>query len=344
MVLRGLKAVSELWVTALEDGTFDATALAAISTFSTNVQTAIGFIKPAIEAVQALADYTAAKGLSKAVAAFKLDLGAAITALGELATNPLLSVEALTSLGSFSGALIAVIADLQAAVEALNAIAGYKSGTAVTAFRALQVDLQSIAVVLWEMSNTAVSGSGMLGAATQFETAAIAINGAVTRAFEQLGIIGSGGAAGASTDFANKIDSALDGLKGSASSFQSSWVGSWGAVTSAIRTATQALRDFINTAGDVKIPPEIEGHSPPPLANWMDAIADATRRAKEQFAAMQGGMRSYSLPSTVAAAQTAAAVSNNVNVQMGGVNINNGMDQALFEARVRRIVKEAIRA
>jgi len=342
-VLAGLRAVSERWVIA-EGDTFTTTALTAIGVFSTNVQAAVEFIKPAIDAIKALAEYAAAKGLGAAIAAFKVDLGAAITALGELAANPLLSVEALGLLSGFSGALIAVIADLKAAVEALSAIAGYKSGAAVTAFRALQVDLQAIAVVLWQMSNTAISEHGMLGAATQFEAAAIAINGAVTRAFELLGIVGTGGTDVKTTSFATDITGALRSIQSASQALRNAWVSNWGDIAAAIRGATQALREFKTNAATVPIAPALEGHSPPPLANWMQDIADATRRAKEQLSQMAGGMRSYALPSTVAAAQAASAVANNVNVNMGGVNIHNGMDQALFEARVRRIVKEAIRA
>jgi hypothetical protein len=57
-----------------------------------------------------------------------------------------------------------------------------------------------------------------------------------------------------------------------------------------------------------------------------------------------GNVAPYSLPSTVAAQQAAAIFnnSNSVNVNMGGVAIHNGMDEALFAAKVRRWVKEAL--
>ncbi len=60
---------------------------------------------------------------------------------------------------------------------------------------------------------------------------------------------------------------------------------------------------------------------------------------------MRGELRAYTLPSSMMAAQTAAAVSNNsLNVNMGGVAINNGMDEAIFAAKVRRWVKEAMQS
>jgi hypothetical protein len=47
---------------------------------------------------------------------------------------------------------------------------------------------------------------------------------------------------------------------------------------------------------------------------------------------------------TAAQAQVVAApqVMRQTSVQFGDVNINNGMDQALFEARVRQIVQDEI--
>ena len=341
-ILVGLRIISDLWVTALEDGTFDATALEAIGAFSTNVQTAIGFIVPTIDAIKALAEYTAAKGLGKAVAAFKLDLGAAITALGELATNPALSPEILTTLGSFTTALLVVIGDLQAAVEALGTIAGYEKGKAVKAVQSLTEDVNSMAIYLWNMQNT-LEGDMGVGAATRIETAATSIHDALSRAYEKLGIV-----AGQGIDtggFATAIASGLSKIKNAAQSLRDSWVGNWADITAAVNNASNAVDRFNRKLGDVEVPEVLEGHSPPPLANWLGAVADAARRAKEQLGSMAGQLVNYATPAQMATAQAAAMVANNnVAVNMGGVNINNGMDQALFEARVRRVVREAVRA
>jgi len=341
VAINELLALVNSWVWAVEDG-FEAEALDALGAFSTSVQAAISFIKPAIEAIAALAEYAAAEDFDEAIAAFKLDLGQVIDALGELAANPNLSADRLEALAEFSSMLNDVIGQLQRGVEALEAIAEYEAGSAVKAFKNLTEDINRAVNYLWN-ATAVLEGDMGVARAGKFESAAIAIHDKIMNALEKLGILGDGSSAlSGTTTFSVVMASALNTAKTAIVDFRDTWVPAWVDITNAIRSATQALITFGEKAAETKPPEWAEGHSPPPLAKWMDAIADATRRAKEQFSGFGGGLSPYS---TGAPAYATAPVSSStsVAVNFGDVNITSGMDMALFEARVRRTVKEAIK-
>lgn len=369
------------WIGVTEEGLFSTFFLDKMSLFSTNVQAIIAMIVPVIEALTALAKYATGKDFAKGIEQFKADLDTAMIALADLALNPNLSAENLAALKTFSSNLLGVIADLQSIVDALTAIGGYKAGAAVKAFQAVTTEVGQIVNYLWNSMQMVESETMGIGAADRFETAAKHIADAVARGMARLGELGgyedegeNGSAFG--TWFATQlgiaktaiealaqnsawgnlkdaIDSVIEALKDLFGLIQSPPGGggnqyrplitAYEQIGNAASVATGKIKKLNQTIGAVTIPPQLETHSPPPFARGLDYIAEAARRAKEQFADMQNSMRNYSLPSTLMAAQAAAAVSNEVNVNMGGVNINNGMSEALFEARVRRVVKDAMR-
>jgi hypothetical protein len=342
--LEYIGAVFVQWETKLEQ-------LAGMATFSESAQKALGVIKGAIDALTALATYKSGENLAETMASFVADLDEVLIQLGYLvmrwvgmSESGALSSEILGKMALFSTNVGTVIGFIKPTVDALDALAKYTGHEhLVDDIAQFKTDMETMLTNLADLVLTLGSEEGV-GQAQAFSTAATAISDALKTAMESLGILGESGVKDGAAGFAEAIKSALGEAKESAKAFKAVWVDAWSAVTSSINGATQALREFIAKAAEVKVPPLIEPGSPPPLAYAFMDIAKAAHRARQELEGMGGGMRSYALPSTVMAAQAAAAVSNTATVNMGGVNINNGMDQALFEARVRRIVKEAIRA
>jgi hypothetical protein len=89
------------------------------------------------------------------------------------------------------------------------------------------------------------------------------------------------------------------------------------------------------------------GLSPSPLAIGIDYATDAMQRMTRvgipPLRREMEALGSAYMVSQVAAQPAAGGASNTVSVDMGGVNISNGMDDAMFEARVLNIMKKGLR-
>lgn len=62
------------------------------------------------------------------------------------------------------------------------------------------------------------------------------------------------------------------------------------AIKSVLSDVIDFLRSLIEGLKNVKVPKWLEGHSPPPMANWLEAIADQARAAGRSLAEMGVGM------------------------------------------------------
>jgi TP901 family phage tail tape measure protein len=132
LALSWFREIAVLWVTTTEEA-FTADDLAAIGAFSGNVQAAVAFIKPAIDALESLGKYAGQKKLAGAMAAFETDLTAVVTALGNIAVK--LSGDAgIGKAEAFSEAATAIQTAIETGLGALSSLSG---GGATSASEAL---------------------------------------------------------------------------------------------------------------------------------------------------------------------------------------------------------------
>jgi len=323
---------------------------AKLASFSEAVQKGIGFIAPSIDALLKLGEFERVKDLKKKLQWLTADLEELLLQFSYMArlwiaqtAEGVFQSEALSKLGDFATKVAAAVGFIVPSIEALGEVRKYKAASNLV--KDIGAFTHDLSLLLEELGKIAekLAGDQGLGRAVAFENAAAAISGAVSRGLELLGVL-SIETGDAPAGFASSIRGALLEIKTAAKDLQMVWVDAWGAITTAVQLATQAVNEFKTALADVTIPEDLAPGSPPPFAYAMQDIALATRRAKEEFGLLRGELRAYTLPSSVMAAQTAAAVANNnVNVNMGGVAINNGMDEAILAAKVRRWVKEAMR-
>lgn len=217
MVLRGLKAISELWVKVKEDGTLDDAVLAAISLFSTNVQSAVSFIKPAIEAVETLAKYKAAEKLAEKMTKFTNDVIIAVGKIREMALNPALGADTLALATAFATDLGKLTSTMSSAITGLGQVLSYKGYSASKAMGALQQDIDKMLIALGQI---VANLDGVLGVekAEAFEAAMRAIYESITAGLGYVislsGTDATTGAAGALEAFSKAaVQSMKDALK-----------------------------------------------------------------------------------------------------------------------------------
>lgn len=78
-----------------------------------------------------------------------------------------------------------------------------------------------------------------------------------------------------------RVVSGWDNLKKGLASFKETYIDpiikAFGDVVSAVAAVRKPIDDFIATITSVQIPDWLQGHSPPPLANWLSAVADAAK-------------------------------------------------------------------
>lgn len=129
LALSWIREIAKLWV---------ADDLIAIGEFSTNIQGTVGFIKPAVDAIEALAKYTAAKGLTGAMVKFETDLKAVVTKLGEIATK-LAGEDGIGKANAFATAATAIKNAIDTGLGALSGITGGGAGGAAAALQAFAV-------------------------------------------------------------------------------------------------------------------------------------------------------------------------------------------------------------
>jgi len=113
-------------------GRFNAEAVAAAATFAQSVGQIVGMIKPSVEAIAEMAKYVAAKGLTKAMAAFEVDLTAVVNKLGEIAVK----LSGDTGIGkaqAFSEAASAIKTAIETGLSALSSLSGGGASSAASA-------------------------------------------------------------------------------------------------------------------------------------------------------------------------------------------------------------------
>ncbi|MFA5053587.1 MAG: phage tail tape measure protein [Parcubacteria group bacterium] len=138
LALSWFREIAVLWVTTTEES-FTADDLAAIGAFSSNVQAAVAFIKPAIDALESLGKYAGQKKLAGAMAAFETDLTAVVTALGNIAVK-LSGDGGIGKANAFSEAASAIKTAIETGLGALSSLSGggvSSAAEALTSFAAI---------------------------------------------------------------------------------------------------------------------------------------------------------------------------------------------------------------
>ena len=98
-------------------------AVSAAATFASSISTIVSMIEPAIEAINTMAKYTAAVGLTKAMNAFEADLISVVTKLGEIAEK--LSGEGgIGKAQAFATAAEAIRAAIETGLGSLSSLEG----------------------------------------------------------------------------------------------------------------------------------------------------------------------------------------------------------------------------
>jgi len=117
----------------------------------------------------------------------------------------------------------------------------------------------------------------------------------------------------------------------------------WNAIISAVTTAYDWLQKIGNAVGSIQIPSWLQGHSPPPLANWFNDIAGAAASAGatvQDVAPAAGSMAN--MPSFAGAgAGAAGGVVVNVTVQ-GSVTTECDLVRAIRKLNDRRHVPDKL--
>lgn len=80
-----------------------------------------------------------------------------------------------------------------------------------------------------------------------------------------------------------RVQNAWAALKQGLADFKTGYIDpivrGWEAISSGISTAYDWLQKIGNAVSSISIPSWLQGHSPPPLANWMDSIAESAQSA-----------------------------------------------------------------
>lgn len=85
---------------------------------------------------------------------------------------------------------------------------------------------------------------------------------------------------------AGALTSAFEGAQG----ILNSAVGWFNNIRDAVAGAVRWVQDLVDAINSVEIPAWLQGHSPPPLADWFSYIADAARDVTEQMPALDAGL------------------------------------------------------
>lgn len=169
---------------------FKAEAVQAGAAFAAAVSTMVGMVKPAVDALGALAKYTAAKGFVKAFMAFRTDLNMALAELLALAQG--WDAANLTLVSDFSMAVKSVVTAVSSAIETLAKVLGYKGMDARKAMQALETDLNNVLIALGRITAN-LSGDLGVGRANAFRIMAEAMTLAINTGLNVLSGLSTGG-------------------------------------------------------------------------------------------------------------------------------------------------------
>lgn len=142
-------------------------------------------------------------------------------------------------------------------LPAITAVAGFITGTVIPAFGTLFTWLGDVATKAQELA-TAFSRDLQAGIAL--------VSGLVT----------------------DTLKPALEGL-GSISTSVAGWFGD---ISNAIKGAVDWIQTLVDKLSSVKIPDWLEGHSPPPMADWFKYIADSAQAVTTQVASLDRALSS----------------------------------------------------
>jgi len=301
------------------------------------VENVIGIIKPGIEAMKSLFEWEVVKPLGPIARLFVDRLLDVVEELAFVATD--YQGPALDVAQTFYDTVEDIIGIIKPAIEAITAMLEYKGGDIPKAMARFKADL---AIMLGPegLPNITTYMLENVSVANNFKTAASAIVDALNEGMDMFTGLTSTAAGGRLADlrewhntvmhyvgqvterFYKMLSEAPDGL------VPALW---W--AKNQIHWAIEGMRpDFENLLGwlqdledaDVGV---LTPGSPPPLAT---ALRDVRR---ELVMLQQASQPVYAVPQTT---------TNQINLDFSGAQINNGMDMAMFQARVLQTVHGAM--
>lgn len=187
-------------------------AVSAAAAFGDNVSRVVGMVKPGIDAIIALMNYTSEGEIAvgKAVYSFKNDMRILIGALVNLAS--VWETEAVTAAAAFATSVGTIVGMIKPAIDAIAEVAKYTAQKGLeTAIAAFEADLVMVVEKLGGIAER-LSGEDGIGKAQAFATAAEAIKTAIETGLGTLASLSGGGASSAAEALGSFAMAAKQGL------------------------------------------------------------------------------------------------------------------------------------
>lgn len=284
---------------------FSETITDDVAAFAQAVTTAINLIKPAIDALVALSDYTGEVGLATKAERLRLDLTTVIEELLILASEYRTSLPAIQDLASLMGS---VSSSVKGGIDTLVTLLAYKSGE-------LKPALDKMLDELRQIYNGLITARGvvqdMVPVAQDVANAARQIKDAIQSAFDQFAAVGQMGSG------TNIWDSLINMLKNPPSSlYNQAWELGYGMALN--------IKNGLEYGLEIQSPSKV-----------LQRIGEQMRAGLEIGWSRNVPQAQYSTVST----SNAYAVT----VNMGGQTISSDMDMATLTATIKRVIVDAIR-
>ena len=336
--------------------------------FALATATVTGSVVTAINNLTTLANYRGqGAGLNTGIAAFKLDMEAFYTAFGGVATKAgglNLPTGAATLFAAASGT---AVDKAEGGIDDITGLASTTEGTQ----SALYQFVENLRYFLQQANTATVDMMGRLLDSFRGQNYAIGQVGVAIIAGFKGGMEGGFPATinGVSTNLTNILNAfrgqnysigqvgvaVIDGFKGG---MESKYAVTLLSAQNFAKGVKDVLAQTLQVGSPSKVAFDIGAAIPLGMAGGIMAGAGTAISAAAALASGVGGALGVNSPSLLAAGMggmvapmTGASAygqsninqSRSVSVNMGGVTIANGMDAALFEARVRQVVTESIR-
>ena len=335
-----LREVADSFMGTGEEPTGPMEASAAIATA---IGTMIGIVKPAIDAVKALLGYTSSVNLPQELADFEADLRLVIGSIKRLADDYRDSLINAEAFATTAGTIIGLIEPTLQALAALVSQNSEDYEAAMDTFERTVGDIiNTINRVQGDMWTYGVPH------AKAFEAAALAVKNAIEKALSYLNVTFEPFFTRGASSLGHLIAS-LGELEdkggGALKRFRNGAVSDFNDITTAVRALITEVGALNRALDDVDVPPELEGHSPPPLADWMGQVADQAERAGS-------AMRRLMMPQPMliparvyrgAGAGGGTTTNNNAAVNIYNPSMRSDADMVAIESRIEHTVLRALR-
>ncbi len=298
-----------------------------------------GTLLPAIQAVAAFIADPVIPLIGQLVAWLRENLPLAIQAASDFFTNVLLP--ALNAIWAFINdpliPILSVIAEWigRTLPPLIQSLASFFTNTLLPALNAIWAFISNNVIpILTALANVAIAL-----VKKEIELLAALWTNVLMPAFKDIGDFITGTIVPAITTLANTIGTilrpAIDGMSGPLSGI-AKWFGDIG---NAVKDVITFLGELADAISSIDIPSWLQGHSPPPLADWFSYIADSADRVTSSLPSFSGMGISGVAPSAPTAS-TAASGSVEVSLNDSGL----GWLRNLIQVETTGIMNDSARS